>query len=97
MATKRTITVELLGHRFLVRTTEPEEAVQEDRKRVEETLSTIRERTGIVDTLELFALGLLHLGRELRMQEEKHNRFLEEIENRIREITGRVHQVLSTH
>lgn len=80
---KRSVTVELLGQRFQVRTQEPEWEVEQDARLVETVLDEIRRRSGSLDTLRLFALGLLHLGRELRMREAMYQRLYREVANRI--------------
>lgn len=87
MESKRTVTVELLGQRITVRTTETEEALQRNLTRINQVLQTLRARTDGVEPVRLFALGLLHLGREIdvleRTQVDWMTRVTGEVEERI--------------
>lgn len=80
---KRSVTVELLGQRFQVRTGEPETEVILDAQVVEAVLEEIRRRSGPLDSLRLYALGLLHLGRELRMRDAMYRRLYHEVKMRV--------------
>lgn len=62
-----------MGQKLTVRTTEPEETLQHNVARVRAALEQIQAQTGAVDTVRLFALGLLHFGRELSVLEHRYN------------------------
>ncbi len=94
MDTKRTVTVDLLGHRLTVRTTEPEEALQRNIARVRDVLEQIQDGTDAVDSLRLFALGLLHLGRELDMLENRYSELSELFGDKLESWTATVHRTL---
>lgn len=83
MEDKRTVTINLMGQQLTVRTTEPEESLQRNLDRVRETLQRIQVQTGTVDTVKLFALGLLHLGRELNVLEERYDNICNDLEHRL--------------
>jgi cell division protein ZapA (FtsZ GTPase activity inhibitor) len=91
--TKRSITVELIGHTFQVRTAEPESEVKEDARLVQSVLEEIRRRTGPMDLLRLYALGLLHLGRELRMRESLYLHLRDALESRVASYIERYHRL----
>lgn len=94
MDTKRTVTVELLGQRLTVRTTETEEALARNLGRLNGMLADMRAKTGVVDTARLFALGLLHLGREIDMYDESRGVWIEPFVHRIDDWTDRIHRAL---
>ncbi|RMF12443.1 MAG: cell division protein ZapA [Candidatus Dadabacteria bacterium] len=83
MEDKRTVTINLMGQHLTVRTTEPEESLQRNLDRVRDTLQRIQVQTGTVDTVKLFALGLLHLGRELTVLEERYDNICNDLEHRL--------------
>ncbi len=94
MDSKRTVTVELLGHRLTVRTTENEEALTRNVDRLNDLLVEMRSKTGVVDTARLFALALLHLGREIDMTKDMRNEWTEPLARRIEDMTDRIHRAL---
>lgn len=94
MDSKRTVTVELLGHRLTVRTTETEEALARNLDHLNGLLTEMRSRTGVVDTARLFALALLHLGREINMTRTMQEERTEPLARRIDDLTDRIHRAL---
>lgn len=82
-----------MGQKLTVRTTEPEETLQRNIDRVKEALDRIQAHTGAVDTVRLFALGLLHLGRELNVLEHRYNVMAGEIQA---QLDGWMQQVQSS-
>ena len=90
METKRTVTVDLMGQKIAVRTTEPEETLEQNIARVQDALLRIKSQTGSVDTVRLFALGLLHLGRELNVLEHRYKELCDQIDTRLEVWTNQV-------
>lgn len=90
MATKRSVTVELMGERLKLRTTEPEEALAEHVERVNTVLAEIARQSNAVDTLRLFALGLLFMGRELNMLETRYAAFCDGLESQLHGLKARL-------
>lgn len=84
MEAKRTVSINLYGQQLTVRTTESEESLQENVARIRNVLDDIQRHTGAVDTARLYALGLLHLGRELNMLETRYKDFCQQIETRLK-------------
>lgn len=94
MEEKRTVTVDLMGQRLTVRTTEPEETLRRSIDRINRVLEELRTGTDTVDTVRLFALGLLHLGREIDMLETKYMDLQDEVTDAVTSWTERVRQSL---
>lgn len=80
-----------MGQKLTVRTTEPEEVLQRNVDRVRHALDRIQAQTGAVDTVRLFALGLLHLGRELNVLEHRYNEISQDVVMHLDRWTDRVH------
>lgn len=85
-----------MGQKLTVRTTEPEATLQHNLARVREALDQIQAQTGAVDTVRLFALGLLHLGRELNVLEHRYNDLQREFQSQIDAWSERVRTSLAS-
>jgi len=95
MGQKRTITVEFLGQKYNLKTTESEDEVKEDLSLVEAVYREIQDATRSPDTLHLFVLTLLHLGRKLRLLEREHKEFVQWVEENLQRIVHKVESSLS--
>ncbi len=62
---KQSVTVEIRGREFRVRTGDDEESLQRVASYLDETMTQVEERTGTVDSLGVAMLTALNLAREV--------------------------------
>ena len=65
MAEKRTVTVEIRGKQYRIRTDEDDALMQRVASYLDDRLAQVEERTGTVDTLDVALLTGLNLAREI--------------------------------
>ncbi len=65
MSEKRSVTVQILGHEYRVRSDGDDEAVQRVAQFLEEMIQKIRSRTTTIDTMDVVVLTALNLANEL--------------------------------
>ena len=93
MTGKRSVSVRILGHEYRIRTdSDPAELAQVARL-VDETMERLRDRTGVVDSLDLAIMAALNLARDL-VAERGARQEGESAAERVRTLADRVEQVL---
>ncbi len=65
MAAKRSVSVRILGHEYRIRTDADPAGLARVAELVDETMSRLRERTGVIDSLDLAIMAALNLARDL--------------------------------
>jgi len=65
LAAKRTIAVSILGQEYRIRSDAEEDSVQRAASLVDETMTTVRDRAGTVDSLNVAVLGALNIANQL--------------------------------
>jgi len=65
MGQKRTIAVSVLGQEYRIRSDAEEGSVRRAAALVDETMSTVRNRAGTVDSLNVAVLGALNIANQL--------------------------------
>jgi cell division protein ZapA (FtsZ GTPase activity inhibitor) len=65
VSTKPVVAVSIRGQEFRIRTDGDAESLQRVAKYLDDTMATVEERTGTVDSLQLALLSALNLAREL--------------------------------
>lgn len=91
MATKRSISVRILGHEYRIRSESDERSVQRVAAFVDETMAKIRERTQTVDSLDLAVLAALNLANDLLALRESRSAAGESLDGaRLRALIERV-------
>jgi len=71
LSSKRSVAVRIRGQEFRIRADQDEEELQRVANYLDRAMSSVEERTGTVDSLDLAMLTALNLARELlRMREE---------------------------
>jgi cell division protein ZapA (FtsZ GTPase activity inhibitor) len=93
MGTKRSVSVRILGHEYRIRTDGDPAGLARVADLVDETMGRLRERTGVVDSLDLAIMAALNLARDLVTE-----RLLRQGESvsadRVRALAERVERVL---
>jgi len=74
MATKATVSVRIRGQEFRIRTDEDEASLQRVAGYLDETMKSVEQRTGTVDSLDVALLTALNLARELVRHREARAR-----------------------
>jgi len=74
MATKSTVSVRIRGQEFRIRTDEDEASLQRVAGYLDETMKSVEQRTGTVDSLDVALLTALNLARELVRHREARAR-----------------------
>lgn len=93
MSAKRSVSVRILGHEYRIRTDADPTALTQVAQLVDETMGRLRERSGVVDSLDLAIMAALNLARDLAA--ERSIRQSESVgPDRIRALTERVESVL---
>jgi len=96
MASKQTVTVTIRGKEFRVLSDEGEESLQRVAGYLDETMKTVEQRTGTVDSLEISLLTGLNLAREVvRIREGRGAGRAGAPEKNLRELTDRVEAELT--
>jgi len=65
MAAKRSVSVRILGHEYRIRTDADPAGLARVAELVDETMARLRERTGVIDSLDLAIMAALNLARDL--------------------------------
>jgi cell division protein ZapA len=90
---KRSVSVRILGHEYRIRTDADPADLSSVARLVDETMERLRDRTGVVDSLDLAIMAALNLARDL-VAERSARQDGESHAERIRAIADRVEQVL---
>jgi len=77
MSERRSVSIQLLGHEYRIRTEADPEGVERLARLVDDTMARIRERTGTVDSLDLAVMAALNLANDL-LAAQAQERDLEE-------------------
>lgn len=93
MTAKRSVSVRILGHEYRIRTEADPADLSQVARLVDEIMGRLRDRTGVVDSLDLAIMAALNLARDLVA--ERNARREEEAEaERVRALAERVEQAL---
>ena len=65
MSAKRSVSVRILGHEYRIRTDADPADLSEVARLVDETMGRLRDRTGVVDSLDLAIMAAMNLARDL--------------------------------
>jgi len=71
MTEKRTISVWIFGQEYRVRSGSDEESIRRAAAFVDETMGSIRDRTGAIDSLNIAVLAALNISKHLMVLREK--------------------------
>lgn len=70
MTAKRSVSVRILGHEYRIRTDADPAGLARVATLVDETMRRLRERTGVMDSLDLAIMAALNLARDLTAERE---------------------------
>ena len=70
MTSKRSVSVRILGHEYRIRTDADPASLSRVASLVDETMRRLRERTGVMDSLDLAIMAALNLARDLTTERE---------------------------
>lgn len=74
MGERRSVSIQLLGHEYRIRTEADPDGVERLARLVDDTMARIRERTGTVDSLDLAVMAALNLANDLlALQAREHD------------------------
>lgn len=93
MATKRLVSVRILGHEYRIRSDGDPAALARLAELVDGTMVKLRERSGVIDTLDLAIMAALNLARDL-VAERAANQGGVAQDERMRALTERVEGML---
>lgn len=93
MQAKRLVSVRILGHEYRIRTDSDPAGLARVAALVDETMGRLRERTGVIDSLDLAIMAALNLARDLVAERESSEGFAAHDE-RVRALTDRVEDLL---
>ncbi len=93
MSGKRSVSVRILGHEYRIRTDADPADLSHVARLVDETMARLRDRTGVVDSLDLAIMAALNLARDL-VAERGAREEGESNAERVRTLADRVEQVL---
>jgi cell division protein ZapA (FtsZ GTPase activity inhibitor) len=93
MTAKRLVSVRILGHEYRIRTDADPAGLARVAELVDETMGRLRERTGVVDSLDLAIMAALNLARDL-VAERASSEGTASHEERVRALTERVEGLL---
>ena len=93
MTAKRSVSVRILGHEYRIRTDADPADLGQVARLVDETMARLRDRTGVVDSLDLAIMAALNLARDL-VAERSMRHEDESSADRVRVLAERVEQVL---
>ena len=65
MSARRSVSVRILGHEYRIRTDADPADLSQVARLVDETMGRLRDRTGVVDSLDLAIMAALNLARDL--------------------------------
>lgn len=96
--TKRAVEVSIAGQTYRVRSDADEEWLQHVASCVDETMAQIRDRTGMVDTLDIAVLTSLNLARDLlTLREEQDEGGVQIAEDRMKVLIDLAESALERH
>jgi cell division protein ZapA (FtsZ GTPase activity inhibitor) len=88
------VSVRILGHEYRIRTDADPESLTQVAELVDETMGRLRERSGVLDSLDLAIMAALNLARDLAA--ERSARQIEAIAaDRVRSLAERVEAALA--
>lgn len=93
MTAKRSVSVRILGHEYRIRTEADPADLSHVARLVDETMARLRDRTGVVDSLDLAIMAALNLARDL-LAERGARQDGESGAERVRTLADRVEQIL---
>jgi cell division protein ZapA len=70
MAARRSVSVRILGHEYRIRTDADPAGLARVAELVDETMARLRDRTGVIDSLDLAIMAALNLARDLVAERE---------------------------
>jgi cell division protein ZapA (FtsZ GTPase activity inhibitor) len=85
---KQTVAVRIAGHDYKILSEGDPSSLQKIAKHVDQAMARVRDRTGMVDTLDISVLTCLNLAREILALREQQNETVED--DRIRSLIERV-------
>jgi cell division protein ZapA (FtsZ GTPase activity inhibitor) len=94
MTSKRSVSVRILGHEYRIRTDSDAREFTEVARLVDETMRRLRDRTGVIDSLDLAIMAALNLARDL-MAERGSRRTQQASSERVRVLASEVERVLA--
>jgi cell division protein ZapA (FtsZ GTPase activity inhibitor) len=65
VSAKRSVSVRILGHEYRIRTDADPASLTQVAQLVDETMGRLRERSGVLDSLDLAIMAALNLARDL--------------------------------
>lgn len=65
MTAKRSVSIRILGHEYRIRTESDPAELANVARLVDETMARLRDRTGVIDSLDLAIMAALNLARDL--------------------------------
>jgi cell division protein ZapA len=95
MTPKRSVSIRILGHEYRIRTEADPADLSHVARLVDETMSRLRDRTGVVDSLDLAIMAALNLARDL-LAERGARQGTDVSTDRIRALADHVEQVLAS-
>jgi cell division protein ZapA (FtsZ GTPase activity inhibitor) len=93
MAAKRLVSVRILGHEYRIRSDGDPAALARVAELVDETMAKLRDRSGVIDSLDLAIMAALNLARDL-VAERAANQGSAAQDERVRALTERVEGLL---
>lgn len=93
MSAKRSVSVRILGHEYRIRTDADPSELSQVARLVDETMGRLRERTGVIDSLDLAVMAAMNLARDLVAERAARGDGAAQAE-RVRALADRVEEVL---
>jgi cell division protein ZapA len=93
VTSKRSVSVRILGHEYRIRTEADPADLSQVARLVDETMERLRDRTGVIDSLDLAIMAALNLARDL-VAERGARQEGESNAERVRVLAERLEQVL---
>jgi cell division protein ZapA (FtsZ GTPase activity inhibitor) len=93
VSAKRSVAVRILGHEYRIRSDANPADLSHAARMVDETMARLRERTGVIDSLDLAIMAAMNLARDL-VSERTIRGDVEASADRMRALAERVEEVL---
>jgi cell division protein ZapA (FtsZ GTPase activity inhibitor) len=93
VATKRLVSIRILGHEYRIRSDGDPASLARLAELVDQTMVKLRERSGVIDSLDLAIMAALNLARDLVAEREANQGGVAQDE-RVRALTERVEGLL---
>jgi len=93
VSAKRSVAVRILGHEYRIRSDANPADLSQAARMVDETMARLRERTGVIDSLDLAIMAAMNLARDL-VSERAVRGDVEASADRMRALAERVEEVL---